>query len=396
MIQGIKNFTPLTTIKKSDKKAEVKTEHSIQFDDRLQINSFVPLETPKNSVKTLCSGFGYTEFPQVSPDGEKIIFNVVGNYTTSQMLEMDSDGNNIRSLFTKERLSPENIGDFLKKYEGKIDEQGTWSHDGKTIYYRSNEKGTFGIASYDVEKDKQKLLLHNQNMNLKHPVETENGYITGYGGEPGEKFKTSEKFSDIFIGNPSDGSYHFITHSNGSVAYKHPSTINGLIMAHKEDKSNKDISDIVTLDPKTGEEVNLTNTPKADEKHPFYNKNINLLAFHSDETGDKNIWISTPEGDKRCQLTFYGKAAQSPCWSPDGKKIYFVKKGDAIPENEPFYNRQAEIKVINVRKALKELTKQAKDMVENLKSIGADRKAIEIAKEEYHTYKYFLEKYEEE
>jgi len=354
----------------SGKISNTKTEnsHEIQLHtgDTVKINGLPLLETPKKAIDKLATGFGYVEFPQASPDGKKVVFNVVGDYDTSQMLIMDSDGKNIRSLFTEEPLSPENTGEFLKGHKGKIDEQGTWSRDGKTIYYRSNQKGTFGIARYDMETSDNKLLVHNPKLNMKHPVEMENGFIAGYGGEPGEKYPTTDKCTDIFIANPEDGSYKLITHTDGSVGYKHPSVMNGFILAHKEDKTKEDVSDIVKLDPKTGKEVNLTKTPEADERHPFYNEKRDLLAFHSDETGDKNIWISTPDGSRRCQLTFYGNAAQSPCWSPDGKKIYFVKKLEKQPEGHHFFERQADIRVIDVKKALEEIGYKANiDIVSN-------------------------------
>ena len=317
----------------------------------------------------------------------------MGDYDTSQMLIMENDGSNIRSLFTGEPVSPENRDEFLKKYKGKIDEQGTWSKDGKTVYYRSNEKGTFGIARYDMEKNDNRLVVHNPDLNMKHPVEMEDGYIVGYGGEPSEKYKTTDKFTNIFIANTEDGSYRVITETDGSVGYKHPSLMDGFILSHKEDKTRDDVSDIVKIDPKTGKEENLTRTPDADERHPFYNEKINLLAFHSDETDDKNIWISNPDGSRRTQVTFYGKAAQSPCWSPDGTKLYFVKKKTKQPEGHPFYERQADIREIDMKEALKDLAGQAKARLKSLKSSGK-KEVIKKAEENYNNYKYFLGKYE--
>ncbi|MCE1248848.1 MAG: hypothetical protein LWY06_19595 [Firmicutes bacterium] len=363
--------------------------------DSSDITGLAQLETPKDSIKTLASGLGYAEFPQVSPDGKKLVFNVVADYTTSQMFIMDSDGGKVKSLFTGETITPDNFKSFMDERKGKTDEQGTWSHDGKTVFYRTNEKGTFGIAKFNLKHSESELLVHDPNMNLKHPEETEDGFIVGYGGKPGQKFKTSEEYSDIFIADPKKGTYELITHSDGSVAYKHPSIMDGKILAHKEPKGSEDANaDLVLINPRNGRETNLTNTPNADERHPFYNEKVDLLAFHSNETHDKNLWISTADGKKKCQLTFYGKAAQSPCWSPDGSKIYFVKKLDNQPEGQPFYNRQADIRVIDVKDALKDLKKQSKHQLKQLEESGADKAMIKQAEEKLETYKYFLKRYE--
>jgi Tol biopolymer transport system component len=391
-------FSNIQQIQKLSAKCTVKSteENNVFPSDSVRISGSPVLETPKDAVKTLASGFGYTEFPQISPDGKTLIFNVVGDYTTSQMLELNLDKGDICSLFTKEPLSPDNIGEFLKKNQGKTDEQGTWSNDGKTIFYRSNQKGTFGIGRYDVKKNKSQLIIHDQNMNMKHPEETKDGYIVGYGGVPGEKHKTSEKFSDIFIANPEDGSYRMITHSDGSVAYKHPSIMDEFVLAHKtlKDGEKELNSDLVKIDMHTGKEVKITDTPDIDERHAFYNEKIGLLTFHSDEGGDKNIWLSTPDGSKKCQLTFYGKTSQSPCWSPDGKKIYFVKKQDSIPDDQPFYERQSDIRVIKVEKALEDLIEQTEDRIKKLKKNDGDKELISKLKEQKDNYKYFCKFYE--
>lgn len=368
--------------------------------DEVRLDSLPPLETTKSAVDVLASGYGYAEFPQCSPDGKKIIFNSVHDYETSQMLVMRADGSHVRSLFTGEKLTPENLAAFMEQRKGHIDEQGTWSHDGDSIYYRSNERGTFGIARFDVEAETSDMVVHDPNMNLKHPEETEDGFIVGYGGPPGKKYKTSEEFSDLFLANPEDGTYQLITHSDGSVAYKHPSLFHGQVVAHREprggDNPEGGNADLILVDPKTGVERNLTQTPDADERHPFFNEKVGLMAFHSDETSDKNLWISTPDTSRRCQLTHYGKAAQSPCWSPDGQKIYFVKKLERQAEGEPFFARQAEIRVIDVSKALEDLTDQARKRLHDLEDRGAGKALVEQAKESYEDYRWFRNKYRDQ
>lgn len=380
-------------ITKQQAPSEVQDDGKIA--DSSEISCLKPFETPRDAVKILAEEFGYAEFPQISPDGEKVVFNVVADYTTSQMFEIDLKDNTICSLFTGEPVTRKSLPAFLEQHKGKTDEQGTWSQDGRYVYYRSNEKGTFGIGRFDTKTHSKELLLHDPAMNLKHPVETRDGFIVGYGGSPSEKYITSEKYSDIFVGDLKNHTYHTITASDGSVAYKHPSEMNGSILAHKETKGSEDaVADLVLLDPDTGREVNLTDTPESDERHPFYNKKRDLIAFHSDESGDKNLWLTTSDGNRRCQLTFYGKAAQSPCWTPNGKKIVFVKKLDSVPEGEPFYNRKADIRMIDVKDALKDLAHQAKKRVKHAEKNDSGKDVLERAEKEYQDYLFFLKRFE--
>jgi Tol biopolymer transport system component len=362
-----------------------------QSADSVGLTGLEAFENPDDAVNVLAKRFGYAEFPQVSPDGETIIFNVVGDYTTSQMLSMDMKGKDIRALFTGEPVSRESLPGFLKKHAGKIDEQGTWSHDGRSILYRSNEKGTFGIGRFDLKTGRPELVLHDPAKNLKHPVETHDGYIIGYGGSPSEKYVTSENYSDIYVADPRNHKIRYITSSDGSAAYKHPSEMKGSILAHKELKTpDGAVSDLVLIDPMTGSETNLTGTPGADERHPFYNEKNGLIAFHSDESGDKNLWISNRDCTEKCQLTFYGKAAQSPCWTPDGKKIVFIKKLESVEEGAPFYTRESDIRVIDVRDALKDLAHQAKKRLKSAQKNGMESQVIESARNDYDNYRFFL------
>ena len=363
--------------------------------DGFQMTGLPQLENPSKAVKTLASGFGYSEFPQISPDGKTIVFNVVGDYSTSLMLQMDPDGKDIKTLFTKKPASPENIQQLFEETRGQISEQGTWSHDGKNIFFRTNQNGTFDVGRYNMKTGKREIVVADENLNMKHPVELEDGRVAGYGGPPGDKYKTVDKYSDLWIADPKKGTYTLITHTDGTVAYKHPAPFGDKLLAHKEPKNtDTDAADLIILDPKTGEETNITNTPKADDRHVFFNKKAGLLTYHSDESGDKNLWLSTPDGKHKCQLTHYGKPAQSPCWSPDGKKIYFVKKKQRQADDEPFYVRQADIRVIDVEDALKDLKDQAKDRIKSLKKMDADGELIKQAKAEYENYSYFVKKFD--
>lgn len=360
--------------------------------DRVRLQHLQPLETPRKAVDTLAEGFGYAEFPQVSPDGKTLTFNVVGDYATSQMLVMSSRGGTVRDLATGRTVTPETIKDVLTATQGQIWEQASWA-DERHLLYRSNEQGTFGIGRFDVKTREREMLIHDPNLNMKHPVELDDGRILCYGGPPSDQYPTVDKFSNLFIADPATGQSTMLTDSTGDVAYKHPSVMDGYLLAHKEDKRAGGIAEIVRLAPEGGGEVNLTQTADADERHPFYNEEVDLLVYHRKEDGDKNLVLSTPDGSRTAQLTFYGKPAQSPCWSPDGRKIYFIKKGTKPEGMQHFYERPTEVRVLDVKKALKDLVKQATERLESLEASDAPADLVELAREQRDTYRSFLARY---
>jgi len=57
------------------------------------------------------------------------------------------------------------------------------------------------------------------------------------------------------------------------------------------------------------------------------------IAFVSNRTGSKEIWVANSDGSDQTQLTFFnGPSVGSPRWSPDGKQIAF--DGDAAGSSD--------------------------------------------------------------
>lgn len=353
------------------------------------------LDTPTEAVSVLVAALGYLEFPQVSPDGQTVLFNIVHDYATSQLFQVSSRGGQVRALFTGQTVDKAGLPAFFQKCLGKIDEQASWSHDGRRLFYRTNQKGTFALGCYDCKRREAKVLAHDASLNMKHPIELSDGQVVCYGGPPDATHTTVDQYSNLFLVDPETGQSRLLTHSKGEVAYKHPAEMKGKIVAHKEFKGEGAApAELVLIDRATGSERNLSQSSDMDERHPFYNQKRDLLVYHRrDAAGDKNLVLSTPDGARCVQLTFYGAPAQSPCWSTDGKKLYFVKKLTKPPGLKHFYERESDLRVLDVPQALKTLHKQSKQQLKWLKQGRATERLLACAQARVDDYDFFLERY---
>lgn len=82
-------------------------------------------------------------------------------------------------------------------------------------------------------------------------------------------------------------------------------------------------TDIWTLDPSTGERVNLTKDPY-DDSSPAFDPTHIKVAYTSYREGRFEIWQVTLSGQKKECLVSYKMDAWHPSWSPDGNRIVFA------------------------------------------------------------------------
>jgi len=76
--------------------------------------------------------------------------------------------------------------------------------------------------------------------------------------------------------------------------------------------------------------VQITTHPASDTE-PAVSKNGKWLAFTSDRSGNKDIWIKQLPHGKVFQITTNPSDDYQPCWSPDGKWLVFVShRRDAL------------------------------------------------------------------
>lgn len=77
--------------------------------------------------------------------------------------------------------------------------------------------------------------------------------------------------------------------------------------------------------------VQLTSS-SADIRGPIWSPDGSKIAFRSQESGNRDIYVMNADGTNITQLTDDPRDDYSPAWSPDGEKITFVSERDGNPE----------------------------------------------------------------
>ncbi len=87
-------------------------------------------------------------------------------------------------------------------------------------------------------------------------------------------------------------------------------------------------------------EVNLTNSPEAEDANPHISPDGNKIAFSSDMDGIFHIYVMDTDGGNVTKLTDGPAGDLSPRWSPDGNEIAFSRTGAIYIMNSDGSNLQ--------------------------------------------------------
>ncbi len=123
------------------------------------------------------------------------------------------------------------------------------------------------------------------------------------------------------------------------------------------DQEKEYTSQIWLVDHK-GESVQFTNTTKVDTT-PRWSPIGDQIAFISNRSGDKQIWLVNRHGGEARQLTSLHNGANEPVWSPDGKQIAFLSP---VGSNE-------ELDILLQEKSPEEREKEKKDRTNQVRVI---------------------------
>lgn len=126
--------------------------------------------------------------------------------------------------------------------------------------------------------------------------------------------------------------------------------------------------EVPTAKSQHGQPIKLIASTR-DDQSPRYSPDGKKIAFHSDRSGNLEIWMCDSEGQNLTQLTFFDKGqAGTPEWSPDGSQITFDYRADG----------RADVYVVNVAGGVpRRLTTETSD--DSLPSWSRDGKYIYFA-----------------
>ncbi|MCU1308234.1 MAG: Tol biopolymer transport system-like protein [Acidobacteriaceae bacterium] len=200
---------------------------------------------------------------------------------------------------------------------------GTPMWVGNKVYFLSDRNGPVSLYVYDLKSKKIETVV-------SAPTDIKSA-SAGPGAIVYEQFGSlslldlpSGKVKQVNVTVPADLPQvrphfkkveHEIASSNLS-----PSGARAVFESHGE---------ILTAPAEKGDVRNLTNTPGVMERDPAWSPDGKWVAYFSDESGEYQLHIKSPDGMGEAKKISLGTPASffySPVWSPDSKKIAYTDK----------------------------------------------------------------------
>ncbi|MCZ7380860.1 MAG: DPP IV N-terminal domain-containing protein [Candidatus Methanoperedens sp.] len=238
-----------------------------------------------------------------SPDGQKIVFCRPEDYHNSSIWIVDADGTNPRQLTSNTSFNCE----------------PKWSHDGKMIVFSSWKESGDRILLMNNDGDHQKEL----NLGWS-PAWTPDGMIAF--------IRTKDVGYELITVNTEGADERKILSKQFNIMNPKWSP-DGTKIAFGGNRSGN--WDIFTVNSDGSNEKQLTDDIK-DEWSPSWNPDGTKIVYHKfvqkhfDENGreDYDIMVMNSDGSNKIKLNTESGFQLFPSWSPDGRKIAFLKNGD--------------------------------------------------------------------
>jgi tricorn protease len=195
---------------------------------------------------------------------------------------------------------------------------------GGKVYFLSDRNGPFTLFSYDPKDKNVEQVLPGNGADIKSASAGPGAIVYEQFGSLNLFDPATGKSRPVAVTVPADLPNvrpHFKkVESEIARATLSPSGARALFEAHGE---------ILTAPAEKGDIRNLTNTPGTMERDPAWSPDGKLVAYFSDESGEYQLFLKSPDGMGPARKISLGTPASfyyGPIWSPDSKKIAFSDK----------------------------------------------------------------------
>jgi tricorn protease len=200
---------------------------------------------------------------------------------------------------------------------------------GSTVYYNSDEDGTFNLYAHDTTTGQTQQVTRSTTWDVRWPSAdaSTSRIVYEMGGELHVLDTRTGQSTAIRIHVPSDGlaSRPSRTAVGGQISSfaLSPKGERALFVAR---------GDVFTAPIEQGPTRNLTNNSASHDKHARWSPDGSRIVFISDRTGEEELWLIAQDGSGQPeQLTRGGSAMRyAPAWSPDGSRIAFSDKDGKV------------------------------------------------------------------
>lgn len=258
--------------------------------------------------------------PSWSPDGTRIVFYTARDENL-EIYMMNADGSN------QTRLTDNPAGDRAP----------SWSSDGSRIVFQSDRDGNWEVYAMNAEGSNTMRLTNNLA-----------GDFEPFWSPDGRKivFETDRDLDyEVYVmdadgSNPVNLTNNAPVNATFGLAPLPQSELDldkipyRLVFQSFRETDGEENWEICITDANGSNLINLTNTPKIDEKFPHASPDGHRILFEahegeSEESKSRNVYYMNIDGTNRVRIA---DNAYQPCWSPDGRYIAY------LPGEYPRYN----------------------------------------------------------
>jgi tricorn protease len=201
---------------------------------------------------------------------------------------------------------------------------GTPMWIGNKVYFLSDRNGTFSLWVFDLKSKKIEQAMPSNSADIKSASAGPGAIVYEQFGSLNLFDLATGKTKEVAVTVPADlpnvrPRFKRVEREIAGASLS-PSGARAVFEAHGE---------ILTAPAEKGDVRNLTNTPGVMERDPAWSPDGKLVAYFSDESGEYQLFLKSPDGLGAARKIPLGTPASfyyGPTWSPDSKKIAYTDK----------------------------------------------------------------------